>query len=91
MRQAREELEVRVTERTAELRNANQILKEAFAERGRVEEALRESEGHLRSLMESAQRYGVYRVAPDPNQPYLGRVVLASPSIKELLSISDLL
>ncbi|RPI49287.1 MAG: GAF domain-containing protein, partial [Chloroflexi bacterium] len=53
------------------------------------EEALRESESHLRSLMESARHYAVYRITADPTDPYLARVVLASPSMAELLGISD--
>jgi PAS domain S-box-containing protein len=90
LRRAYDELELRVAARTADLQKANQVLEQAIAERCQAEEALRESEGHLRSLMESARNYGVYRVALDPTHPYLGRVVLASPSLKELLSISDL-
>jgi PAS domain S-box-containing protein len=40
--------------------------------------------------MDSARSYGVYRVAVDPAHPYLGRVILASPSLQELLAVSDL-
>ncbi|MBN1402528.1 MAG: PAS domain S-box protein [Anaerolineae bacterium] len=87
---ARDELERRVAERTARLGRANEILEEEVAERRRAEEALRESESHMRSLMDSARNYGVYRVAFDPARSYLGRVILASPSLTELLSIPDL-
>jgi PAS domain S-box-containing protein len=90
LRTAHDELELRVLQRTAELQKANESLQEEIAERRRVGEALRESESHLRSLMESAQHYAVYRIAFDPTHPYLARVVLASPSLKELLSTTDL-
>ncbi len=89
LRQARDELERRVAERTAELEKVNQSLEEEVIERRSAEEALRESEGHLRSLMESARHYAIYRIASDPTHPYLARVVLASPSLGELLSTSD--
>jgi PAS domain S-box-containing protein len=90
LRTARDELERRVLERTAELREVNESLREEIAERTRAERALRESEGHMRSLMESARTYAVYRIAVDPTTPFLGRVVLASPSMKDLLNIPDL-
>jgi PAS domain S-box-containing protein len=90
LKTAHQDLELRVVARTAELREANESLQEEIAERRRVEEALRQSEGHMRSLMESARSYAVYRVALDPTNPFLARVVLASPSMKDLLSIPDL-
>jgi len=90
LRNAHQDLELRVLERTAELQAANERLQEEIAERSWAEKALQESEGHLRSLMESAQDYAVYRIAVDPTQSYQGRVVLASPSMQGLLSISDL-
>jgi PAS domain S-box-containing protein len=58
-------------------------------ERKQAEDALRESEAHLRSIMQDAQGFGVYRVAVDEASPYGGRVVLVSPSIKELLGLVD--
>jgi PAS domain S-box-containing protein len=90
LRTARDELELRILERTAELQRVNASLQRQIAERRRVEDALRESEGHMRSLMESARSYAVYRVVLDPSNPFLGRVILASPSMKDLLSIEDL-
>jgi PAS domain S-box-containing protein len=51
--------------------------------------ALQESEAHLRSMLESAQGYAIYRLAIDPDQPYLGRVVLVSPSIRDVIGIED--
>jgi PAS domain S-box-containing protein len=90
LRTAHNELDLRVAERTAEFELANESLQAEIAERRRVEEALRESENHLRSLMESARHYAIYRIAADPTHPYLARVVLASPSLADLLGISDL-
>jgi PAS domain S-box-containing protein len=51
LRQAHDELEQRVAERTAELQAANQILQEQIAERRRAEEALRASEAEMRALL----------------------------------------
>ena len=82
LRRARDELELRVTERTAELREANRILKEQMVERERVEEALRESEARFRSLFENAT-IGLYRTTPD------GRILLANPTLIRMLGYSS--
>ncbi len=58
-------------------------------ERKRVEDALRESEANFRSLLENASNFAVYRVAVDTANPYAGRVMMVSPSIKEITGISD--
>ena len=50
LREARDGLEMRVRERTAQLRDANQSLLDEIAERERVEVSLRESEKRLRDL-----------------------------------------
>ncbi len=50
LRRAHGELEQRVKERTAELSEANELLKQQIEERERTEEALRESENQLRHL-----------------------------------------
>ncbi|HEY0323769.1 MAG TPA: PAS domain S-box protein [Pyrinomonadaceae bacterium] len=81
LRSAHDELELRVTERTAELREANRILKEQIAERERIEEALRESEARFRSLFENAT-IGLYRTMPD------GRILLANPTLIRMLGYS---
>lgn len=82
LRRARDELELRVTERTAELREANLVLKEQIAERRRIEEALRESEARFRSLFENAT-IGLYRTTPD------GRILLANPTLIRMLGHSS--
>jgi PAS domain S-box-containing protein len=58
-------------------------------EQKQAEDALRESEAHLRSILRDARGFGVYRVAVDETSPYGGRVVLVSPSIKTLLGLAD--
>jgi two-component system sensor histidine kinase UhpB len=50
LRQARDELERRVQERTAQLVRANDVLRAEVAERQRAEDALRHSEDRLRHL-----------------------------------------
>ncbi len=54
LRLAKEELELRVEVRTAELESRNAALAEEVLERGRVEDALRESEGRFIQLFDSA-------------------------------------
>jgi PAS domain S-box-containing protein len=53
LRQAYEELELRVQERTVQLARTNEYLKAEIKERLLVEEALRNSEARLRRLVES--------------------------------------
>jgi PAS domain S-box-containing protein len=58
LREAHDELEHRVDERTAELARANELLRQEIEDRKRAEEALRESENqlhHLSSQLFSAQ------------------------------------
>ena len=54
LRAARDELELRVAERTADLKNSVKALEEEIAFRKQAEEALRESETRYRMLFESA-------------------------------------
>ncbi|MCD6288473.1 MAG: PAS domain S-box protein, partial [Candidatus Hydrogenedentes bacterium] len=53
LRAARSDLETKVAQRTAELKAANRQLWEEIAERGRIMETLRESEEHIRAILES--------------------------------------
>jgi PAS domain-containing protein len=54
LRQSREELEVRVTERTQELLRTNQALEAGIAERRRAEDALQASRMQFRATFEQA-------------------------------------
>jgi PAS domain S-box-containing protein len=78
---ARDELEVRVEERTAELKEANALLKREMGERARAELALKESEEHFRSLIENASDIIVV-------VDHLGRVEYVSPSITGVLGFT---
>jgi len=73
LRETRDELELRVAQRTSDLKKANLELLEEIAERRKAEDALRVSENAYRSL--SANIPGiVYRVWPQDNKTrFFGR------------------
>jgi PAS domain S-box-containing protein len=54
LKKARDELEMRVKERTKELQNANELLEKQIEERIQAEEKLRESEEKYRGLFENS-------------------------------------
>jgi PAS domain S-box-containing protein len=54
-----------------------------------AERALRESEEHLRSLMETATNFAVYRIAFENGDPERAKVVFVSPSIKHILGVNE--
>ena len=89
LRKAHDELERRVEIRTAELSKANKLLREENEARKRSEEALRESERHLKSLMESASNFTVYRLISDGDNPNLLKVIFVSPSITDIMGVSE--
>jgi len=64
LQHAKQELELRVEERTAELTNANQILHSEIAQRKRADEELRRSEEKFRWLIESVQDYAIFMLDP---------------------------
>jgi PAS domain S-box-containing protein len=72
----------------ARLREIDQLSK-LIAERKQLEESLLESEGHLRSLMESASNFAVYRLALESENPHRPNTVFVSPSIVDIVGISD--
>jgi PAS domain S-box-containing protein len=57
--------------------------------RKRAEKELQESRNHHKSLMESATNFAVYRLVHDKENPYKLNMVFASPSLKEILGLSD--
>jgi PAS domain S-box-containing protein len=77
-REARNELERRVLERTSALAQTNQALTIEIAERKRVEEALRESEGRFRVIFSHAS-VGIAEVRPD------GRLLRVNAKMCEIL------
>ena len=78
LRQARDELELRVKQRTAELAEANQELRREIADRQNAEIALRQSEAKYRDLVENMTEI-VYAVDRE------GKVTYVSPSIETSL------
>mgnify|MGYP001374573733 CR=1 FL=1 len=51
--------------------------------------ALRESEANFRSLVENARDFVIYRQEVDPSATRGGRITLISPSLREVLGITD--
>jgi len=88
LQKAHDELERRVEERTVELMTANKKLSEEIEIRRQAEEALRESEEHLRSFMKSAKGFAVYRLRTDPENYYSGHVVFVSPTLEDAIGVS---
>lgn len=54
-----------------------------------AEAALRESEHHLRSFMESASNFVLFRLRHRPDTPYRPRRIFISPSIGEIVDLSQ--
>ncbi len=65
LRRVRDELEVRVRERTSEITQANEELRRQIAAREELENVLRRSEERFRLLVESVSDYAIYML--DPN------------------------
>jgi len=82
LREAREQLELRVRERTAELTRLNEALQQEIAARKKAEETLRESEERFRSAFESAP-IGIALVSPE------GRFLKVNRSLCETTGYSE--
>lgn len=50
---------------------------------------LQESEEHFRSLMQSAEHFAIYRLVASTIDPHKLEVVFVSPSIKEIMGVSN--
>jgi len=64
LQNVKQELELRVRQRTAELTNANQVLLVEVAQRKQTEEELRRTEERFRLLIESVQDYAIFMLSP---------------------------
>lgn len=82
LQQAKEELELRVAERTAELRSANERLSVELERRGRVQELLRKAAERYKNLFDNSP-IGIYRTSPD------GRILMANPSLFRMMGYSS--
>ncbi|HUT31112.1 MAG TPA: PAS domain S-box protein [Sedimentisphaerales bacterium] len=82
LQSARDELEMRVRERTADLAHAIEELQNEIGERERVEKALREAEERFRTIFENTV-IGMYRTTPD------GRILMANPALVRMLGYSS--
>jgi len=76
----RENLETLVRQRTARL-------EVEIAARRKVEAALKANEQHLRSILESAKGFAVYRLAHTDSNPNQLEVHFISPAIEEILGV----
>jgi PAS domain S-box-containing protein len=74
---AREELEKRVNERTAELSDANRQLKQEIADRKRAEQELKLAEEKYRSIFENAVE-GIFQSTPQ------GKFISANPAMARI-------
>lgn len=79
---AKEELEQRVAERTAELQSANERLSLELERRGRVQEMLRKGAERYKNLFDNSP-IGIYRTNPD------GRLLMANPSLLRMMGHSS--
>jgi C4-dicarboxylate-specific signal transduction histidine kinase len=86
LNQARSELEARVDERTADLRHANQQLRDEIAERHQAEHSLRQAQGDLAHVSRlTTMGELVASIAHEVNQP-LGAIVTNGQACVRLLS-----
>ncbi len=73
---------------TIYLQKAMAQLQQRYDELHRVQQSLENSEGHLRSMLESADGFAIYRLEYDDDAPYNLHTVFVSPSIRPILGYS---
>lgn len=88
LRQARDELESRVKERTAELQFANEKLESENQERRRAEESLRELSGRILRLRDDEQRR-IARELHDSTAQILGSLAMDLERVQQLVPAGD--
>jgi len=82
LQKAKDELEHRVGERTAELREANERLVLELNRRKLIEEMLRKGAERYKNLFENSP-IGIYRTNPD------GRILMANPTLVRMLGYNS--
>ena len=86
---AGDEMEERVRERTAELEAKKRKLEFTIQETRRISSQSASCEAHLSSLLESTSDFAIYRLATRPDKPMSLEVVFVSPSIMELMGVTE--
>lgn len=84
LRRTRDELELRVLERTHELEEANELMALEIAERKRAEAELSRAEARYRTLVEQIPAM-TYIELPTPGEPKVSRMVYVSPQSERIL------
>jgi PAS domain S-box-containing protein len=82
VRRGRDELELRVQERTAELRSANEKLVQELGRRKQIEEMLRKAAERYKNLFDNSPM-GIYRTNPE------GRILMANTTLVRMLGYSS--
>jgi PAS domain S-box-containing protein len=82
LRRAKDELEQRVRERTAELEEANERLTLELGRRHRIEEMLRKGAERYMNLFQNSP-IGLYRANPE------GKILMANPSLLRMLGFNS--
>lgn len=87
LRKSKDELEVRVEERTSDLKKANELLEAEVAERKRAEEELRQSGEELAKALETAQRaQQIAEAERDKSEKMLAEVTESKRRLEILIS-----
>lgn len=83
LQSAKEELEKRVKERTAELEGANERLVLELGRRKRIEDMLRKGAERYRDLFANSP-IGIYRVSPE------GKILMANPTLIRMMGYNSM-